>query len=190
MAKLIRSSLSSVVVAAENAMKWLQEVAKIISKENLPIYWVSPVGFPIMQNYRHSLTKQVKTEIAGRFYKCRVAYMDESRMNNRKMMAGISPNFVHSCDAAHLMRTVNLAETNGIKHLAMVHDSFGTHAADTPALREVLRHAFIQIHKEEPLMRFYEEMRRQSSNPDAIPLPPSKGGLDLDEVLKADFFFS
>lgn len=190
MGKLIQSSLGEVVVAAEVAMSWLQEVARIISKENLPIYWVTPVGFPVMQNYRNILAKQVKTEIAGKFHAVRVAYDSGNKMNKRKMKAAIAPNFVHSCDAAHLIRTVNLAESNDIGSLSMVHDSFGTHAADIPVLREILRHAFVQIHEQEPLQAFYEEMCRQSSTPDIIPLPPTKGTLDLQGVLEAEFFFA
>ncbi len=190
LARLIQSSLGEVVVAAETAMKWLQDVAKIIGEENLPIYWVTPVGFPVMQNYRNILTKSVETQIAGRLYYGRVAYSNGTKMNKRKMKAAIAPNFVHSCDAAHLIRTINLAETNDINALAMVHDSFGTHAADTPALTEILRHAFVQVHKEEPLESFYKQICRQSSTPERIPKPPKKGSLDLEQVLEADFFFS
>lgn len=190
MAKLIQSSLGEVVVAAEVAMAWLQKVAKVISQENLPIYWTTPVGFPVLQNYRNILTKQVNTEIAGKFYNLKVAHDSGDKMNTRKMKSAISPNFVHSCDAAHLMRTVGLCIENEIRDLSMVHDSFGTHAADTPRLREILRHAFIQIHKAEPLQAFYEEIKKQSSTPDDIPPPPPKGSLDIEEVLKSDFFFA
>lgn len=190
LAKLIADSLSEIVVAASEAMSWLQEVADVVSAENLPIYWITPVGFPVMQNYRNVLTKQVRTEIAGKFYNTSVAYGSGTKMNKRKMKAAISPNFVHSCDASHLVRTVNLCEANGINALAMIHDSYGTHAADTPRLREVLRHAFVQIHETDPLMSFYESMKRQSTQPDKIPPPPSKASLDLLKVLDADFFFA
>lgn len=190
LAKLIADSLAEIVVAAAAAMSWLQSVSDVVSEENLPIYWVTPVGFPVLQNYRNVLTKQVRTEIAGKFYNTAVAYGNGNKMNKRKMKAAISPNFVHSCDAAHLVRTVNLCEPNGIAALAMIHDSYGTHAADTPVLREVLRHAFVQIHETDPLLSFYEAMKRQSSNPDRIPPPPPKGGLELLKVLEADFFFA
>jgi DNA-directed RNA polymerase len=106
------------------------------------------------------------------------------------MRFAISPNFVHSCDAAHLVRTVNLAKENNINHLAMVHDSFACHATDTPALREILRHAFVQVHSEtNPLRTFYEEVRLQVTDPDSIPEPPDCGDLDIEQVLEADFFF-
>ena len=190
LAQLIQESLGEVVVAAKKAMDWLQDVSMVISAENLPIYWKTPVGFPVMQNYRNILTKAVKTEIAGRLFFTKVAYANGAKMNRRKMKAAISPNFVHSCDAAHLIRTVNLCDTNEINALSMVHDSFGTHAADTPTLREILRHAFVQIHKTEPLQSFYEAMCTQSSTPEKIPAPPSKGTLDIDQVLDADFFFA
>ncbi len=190
LAQLIKDSLGEVVVAAQKAMDWLQDVSDVISREQLPIYWVTPVGFPVMQNYRNILTKQVKTEIAGKFYKARIAYGSSTTINKRKMKAAISPNFVHSCDAAHMMRTVNLCDTNNIGCLQMVHDSFATHAADTPTLRVLLRHAFVQIHETDPLKSFLDSMKRQSSTPDLLPTPPEKGDLDLHEVLDADFFFS
>ena len=190
MAKLIQEALVESVVAAAETMEWLQQVARIISKENLPIYWKTPVGFTVKQNYRNTLGSMVRTEISGRFFNTKIATSAGNKINVRKMMAAVSPNFVHSCDAAHLMRTVNLADTNKIGALSMVHDSFGTHAADTPVLRELLRHAFVQIHKEEPLQMFYEAMLLQTTTPEIIPPPPAKGSLDLEGVLEADFFFA
>lgn len=190
MAKLIDSSLGEVVVAAKKAMDWLQNVAEVIAQESLPIYWMTPVGFPVLQNYRDVIVKQVKTEIAGRFYNLKVSTGNSTKINKRKMKAAIAPNFVHSCDSAHLMRTVNLCDSNQITSLQMIHDSYATHAADTPTLREILRHAFVQIHEKEPLESFYEAMKKQSSTPNRIPAPPAKGSLDLLKVLEADFFFA
>ena len=36
--------------------------------------------------------------------------------------------------SAHMMLTVNRPQTEGVRHLAMVHDSFGVHAADIDLL--------------------------------------------------------
>lgn len=190
LAQVIKDTLGEVVVAAQVVMDWLQEVSKIISNENLPIFWVTPVGFPVLQNYKNIVTKLVRTEIAGKFHNSRVAQGEGLKMNKRKMKASIAPNFVHSCDAAHLTRTVNLCETNGINSLHMVHDSYGTHAADIPVLKQVLRHAFVQVHETDPLQSFYEAMCHQSSTPELIPPPPTKGTLDLSLVKESDFFFA
>jgi hypothetical protein len=52
--------------------------------------------------------------------------MDKSRQAN-----GIAPNFVHSMDAAHLMKTIIKAkDKHDIEDFSVVHDSFGTHACD------------------------------------------------------------
>jgi DNA-directed RNA polymerase len=189
--KMIKDSLAEIVVSASEAMDWLQKVAKIVSEENIPIHWTTPVGFPVLQEYRQACTAQVKTEIAGTFYRTLLKTHDSDKINKRRMAAAISPNFVHSCDASHLIRTVNLAESNDILDLAMVHDSFGTHAADTAKFALLLRHAFVQIHKEtDVLQNFYEDIKKQVSDPDSIPKPPKKGTLDIEEVLQSDFFFA
>lgn len=191
LAKMIKDSLGEVVVSAAEAMEWLQGVAKIAAAENLPIIWTTPVGFPVRQEYRQAITSRVRTEIAGTFYRTLLRTHDSDKINKRRMTSAISPNFVHSCDAAHLIRTVNLAESNEIKDLAMVHDSFGTHASDAGQLAVILRHAFVQIHNENDVLQdFYEQIKTQVTNPEDIPLPPKKGNLDLLDVLQSDFFFA
>jgi len=191
LAKVIKQSLGEIVVSATEAMDWLQKVARIASEENIPIHWTTPVGFPVLQEYRQASTARVRTEIAGTFYRTLIKAKNSDKINKRRMSAAISPNFVHSCDAAHLIRTVNLAESNDIHDLAMVHDSFGTHASDTAQLALLLRHAFVQIHQEhDVLMDFYNEIKSQVSKPDELPLPPKKGNLDINLVLNSDFFFA
>jgi len=189
--QMIKESLGEIVVSAAEAMEWLQKVAKIAAAENLPVHWTTPVGFPVLQEYKQACTSRVRTEIAGTFYSTKLKTNNSDKINKKRMSAAISPNFVHSCDAAHLIRTVNLAESNEVLDLAMVHDSFGTHAADTSKLALLLRHAFVQIHRDtDVLHNFYEEIKTQVSDPDSIPKPPKKGTLDIEEVLQSDFFFA
>ena len=191
LAKVIYDSLGSIVVAAREAMDWLQTVARVVASESLPVHWIAPTGFPIMQSYRRSITQRVNTEVAGSFYQTRVMTMDDADIDKRRMAAAIAPNFVHSCDAAHLMRTVNLAEANNIRDLQMVHDSFATHVADTPVMQEVIRHAFVQIHNDNDVLQdFYDRICSQVKDPSKIPLPPRKGSLDITQVMDAEFFFA
>jgi len=46
-------------------------------------------------------------------------------------------------DAAHMMRTINRLHAEGIRHFAMVHDSYGVHACDLDLLNRVLREEFV-----------------------------------------------
>ena len=67
--------------------------------------------------------------------------------------------------------------------LAMIHDSFGTHAADTAVLYTVLRDEFVLMYENnDPLTEF--------ANKYNLPPAPDKGKLDLSEVRRSLFVFS
>ena len=61
------------------------------------------------------------------------------------MGSALAPNFVHSLDAAAMMKTIAMARTWGITHMAAIHDSFGTHAADAATLAKVTREAYVEL---------------------------------------------
>jgi DNA-directed RNA polymerase len=88
-----------------------------------------------------------------------------------------------------MMRTINRLKALGIHHFAMVHDSFGVHAADIDLLNRVLREEFIGIYSEPVRQVFLDEQRK--AHPDiALPDPPQTGSLDIREVLSSPYFFA
>ena len=86
------------------------------------------------------------------------------------------------------MLTVNECAKQGIECFAMIHDSFGTYASDTPAMFEILRHKFAEMYDSNVLLELYEDM------PDEVKAvlspPPGQGTLDLDAVKLSEFFFA
>ena len=115
---------------------------------------------------------------------------DERRkINSRKQVDGIVAHFVHSMDAAHMMLTVNRLVAEGVHHFAMVHDSFGVHAADVDLLNRVLREEFVRIYAEPVLQRFLEEQRQAHPDLD-FPEPPESGNLDIRQVIESLYFFA
>jgi DNA-directed RNA polymerase len=76
----------------------------------------------------------------------------------------------------------------------MIHDSYGTHAADTPALARILREVFVgmfggghnlleEFTKE--VVQVLDEDKKQE-----LPELPELGSLDVSKVLEAEFFFA
>jgi DNA-directed RNA polymerase len=66
----------------------------------------------------------------------------------------------------------------------MIHDDYGTHAADAQALFDIIRKQFVAMYLAcDPVAQFVERYPCCSA-------PPSKGTLDIMEVLESDFFFS
>ncbi len=113
-------------------------------------------------------------------------------VDTRKQLTSVAPNFVHSLDAAHLMLTVcAMEEQHGRQSWAMVHDSYGTHAGAVAVLGEVLREQFVSIYETtDPLGDLRQGVTRQARPTEPLPEPPALGGFDLNEVLKAEFFFA
>ena len=73
----------------------------------LPIAWTTPAGFPVLQEYREDLGKVCNVHVGGKRVQL-VLVMDGTKLDRRRQGLGISPNFVHSCDASHLMLTTCL----------------------------------------------------------------------------------
>ncbi|UUY00961.1 DNA-directed RNA polymerase [Sphingomonas sp. J315] len=184
-------AISEVVSAASGAMGWLRDVARVAVAANEPIRWTTPDGLPVEQSYRELYGRRVKAHWMGRQIKVTLA-VEGSGINSRGQINGIAPNFVHSLDAAHLRAVARGAKARGIDYLAVIHDSFGTHAARTDELVTILRETFVDQYRPDVLARLRDEIVEQLP-PDLAeqipPLPP-KGTLDLDDIERSPYVFA
>lgn len=179
-------AIGDVVVKGRIAMDYLRKAARTIikhSEEEEPIvWWLSPSGFPASQAYFDVEVHRINTRLLGP-EKIRVL-TETDEPSASKHASGLAPNFVHSCDAAHLHRTAAAAKGHGIDSLAMIHDDYGTHAADAQKLYELIRSEFVRMYEEhDPL----GDLRNKYP---FLPPVPEKGTLDIREVLESKFFFS
>ena len=102
LAKVIWDSIGEVVHAATDAMSWLQRASRVASKEGLPIRWDTPVGFPVLQAYKETKPYRIETKLLGSTFRP-MLYKETGKIDKNRQANGISPNFVHSIDAAHMM---------------------------------------------------------------------------------------
>lgn len=191
MSYVINDAIAAVVVAARNAMDWLQATARVAAKEGLPVHWTSPVGFPVLQEYRQTTSKTIDLYFGGQRAQLKLA-TETLKLNKRRQANGISPNFIHSLDASHLMMTVNMCVERGITDFAFIHDSYGTHACDVGLLSRTLREAFVKQYTPDVLEEFRQEIMSQLPGEFAEEVPeiPPKGKLNLDQVVDSDYFFA
>lgn len=205
MAQLIWDAVSVTVVAAVEAMEWLQGAASLLAKEvkdgdvilkpALPVTWTTPAGFPVWQEYRKYTSKRIDTMFLGSHRLCLTVRMDETmEIDANKQKAGVAPNFTHSMDSAHLKLTVCHANVAyGVTSFALVHDSFGTIPADAGKLYKAVRESFHTMYSENDVITdFYNEFADQLhvSQLEQMPNVPTKGNLNIDEVLESEFAFS
>ena len=189
LAPLVSDAINEQVVAAKDVMDWLQESAKAAAAEGLPLEWVTPIGLRVRQSYQKMSTKQHKASIGGQVVRVSVA-KPTGEINARKQSTGMSPNVVHSFDAAHMMKTVNACYEHGITNLAMVHDSYATNACDVGTMNALLRGAFVKMYQPQVLEDLYQQFHEQVGDVVELPLPPTTGDRDLTLVEDSLYFFA
>lgn len=191
LAPLVNEAIRSTVVAAAGAMDWLQKVVTIAAKNNLPVRWTAPSGLPVLQANFRVREKRVKCNYAG-VSKFLTLAIETDTVDPKRQSFAVAPNYIHSLDAAHLCFTVLGGVENGLRDFAMIHDSFGVHAADIDILHAVIRNEFVRLYSVNRLAEFRDQIAAQLP-PDIAseipPLPPM-GDLDLEQVRDSDFFFS
>ena len=207
MAKMIWEAVSVTVVAAVDAMKWLQGAAKLLAAEVkdkktgeilkpcLPVHWVTPDGFPVWQEYRKKDTTRLNLMFLGSFnLQPTVNRGTKKELDKHKQESGISPNFVHSQDGSHLRKTVvHTHRKYGVMSFAVIHDSFGTIPADAEYLFRGVRETMVETYRDnDVLLDFYEQFECQlhESQRDKLPELPKKGKLNIEDILSSDFAFA
>jgi DNA-directed RNA polymerase, mitochondrial len=192
MAKKIWLAVNETLVKASEAMKWLQSVAALAASENLPVRWTTPIGFPVVQAYRDVKSRRIETAISGKVMKLTLNE-EQEKLDRRAQSQGVSPNFVHSADAAHLMLTVVRATQEGLHNFAMIHDSFGTTAGDVEDLFRIVRESFVEMYETVDVLEdFARDIREQLSekNQEKMLPIPEKGTLDVSQVLNSRYCFA
>ena len=187
LSKHVWEAISEVVIKAREAMSWLQEVGRKMASKNLPITWETPSKFVVQQIYSSMKAKRITTHIDNVLIKPTILE-ETTKIDRRRTINGVSPNFVHSMDATALTLTINRCIKDGIHDYSVVHDSFGVHAHFVPKLADSIRESFVDMYsKTDVLEKFYENVV------DVIPdleEPPSRGELDITGVLDSKYFFS
>lgn len=182
-------AIGDVVVKARLAMDWLRKGSKTIMDKQLSlgaadpvIAWETPSGFLATQCYFEFKLHQVRSHLHGEV-RIRVGQETDTPDANRHA-SGMAPNFVHSMDAAHLHMVAAACGKAGIKHLALIHDDFGTHAANTEKMYHIVREQFYRMYTDhDPVASMAEKYPEMGT-------PPDRGQLDLSGVLTSEYAFS
>ena len=194
LAPLIWDAIGQTVVAAREAMTFLQKLATVASSAELPVNWITPVGFLVSQAYLNLKEYRIETKLGASIVRLTIKEDGEAlSIDRRRQRNGISPNFVHSLDAAAMCSSISLARSEGVSSFMMIHDSYGTHAADAAVFAHCLRTAFVRMFTERDVLQELKDAVAAMLPPEKIPLLPEipeAGNLDITKVLQSAFFFA
>jgi DNA-directed RNA polymerase len=184
LADITLQSLREVFQNAKRIMDWLGEVSYKVAKEGHEMSWITPLGLPILQPYKAQSGYTVRTILSSVVI---AKHADDLPVNRIKQRSAFPPNFVHSLDATHMLLTSLRMKEAGLS-FAAVHDSYWTHACDVDHMRHKLRESFVELYEQPILENLRDSILMRYPNLDIPPLP-SRGDLDLKEVINSSYFF-
>lgn len=199
LAKHIWTAVQTTVRAAAEGMDWLQKVAALLATEGIAATWTTPAGFPVANAYYEPLVERLQLTLWDRAINVKrkvqpsVTTGYSRKLLARKCRSSISPNFVHSLDAAHLHMAVLKAKAEGITSVLLIHDSFSCLPNDMPRFSQIVRETFVEMYQNsDPLGDLYEFAKSVLSAKGLKELtpPPQRGDLDLENVLESLYAFA
>jgi DNA-directed RNA polymerase len=189
LAQCIIKAIDRVCPGPLATMAFLQEAAvhqvnyrKEIDDRNVHLQWWTPSNFLVIYQRNRQEAIKHRGRITGKQIK-HVGRVDTHIADIGAYISGISPNFIHSQDAAHLMLVASEWEGS----FGAVHDSFSTHACDITKLNTLVRDYFVRLYDNE---NYYNEIKEALlTEPDSFETEASLGSLKINDVYNSKYFF-
>lgn len=180
--------IGQVVHKGREAMEWLQNASDAITAGAVTtptISWRSPSGFLVTQRYNATEKLVVDSRMAsGRKIKINLRGFGDTG-DARRHRNGIAPNFVHSCDAAHMHLFLQQARLQGLTGLMLVHDDYGAPAPLVAKLQRLLRETFVTMYQNHDPLKEFAEFNGEFR----CGVRPEPGDFDITKVLDSEYFF-
>ena len=146
------------------------------------IEWSTPSGFKARYENYTTVDFKSRARLNGKDIK-HVMKTPTDKPDIRGFMSGISPNYIHSMDAAHMALVI--ADWEG--DFGAVHDSFSTHASEVDLLLQRTKEVFINMYDSD---NYFDVIRQQlTDNTDAVE-QPELGDLDVHDIASSNYFFA
>lgn len=188
MTALIWPSISEVVKAPVVAMQMIRKLARFAAKRNEGLEYPLPTGFILKQKIMATEMLRVRTCLMGDIKMS--LQVETDVVDETAMMGAAAPNFVHGHDASHLILTVCHLVDEGVTSIAVIHDSFGTHADNTAKLRHTLKAEMVAMYSEgNALQKLLDEHENRWLVDTGIEVP-EQGSFDLNEIMDSDYCFA
>jgi len=140
--------MTRVLARPVEAMEWTKNIVRAVKAKNARVAWTAPSGLPVVLDYRKPDAGQPVRPYSDAWKAPPTLrhYQLSERIDWKKTINSVSPNFIHSLDASHLLQSLKRAREEGVRNLAAVHDAFATTPNKTGKLHRVLREEFAALY--------------------------------------------
>jgi hypothetical protein len=180
---LHRTTMESIQELMPRAMELREAITKLAEQcsiEDRYVRWISPSGFPVENRHELPAFERVYGVDGTQF---KIAKPDGGKLDPVGCRNGLVPNFIHSMDAAHLLRVACAAKAVNIEMLPL-HDCYAALAPDSAALHRIIRRELYLMYQNRD---YLSELC--AANGVTVP-PPLLGDLNLEHILEAEYSFA
>ena len=187
LAVIIRLALDGALQSANTGKIFLQDLTELCVAHGKHASWVTPTGFRVVNRYTQEKIKVLDTHMY-RNSRLQLSVVEDTKNPALNLaVQAVPPNYIHSIDAAHMMKTINQMKEHGVTHYSMIHDSFGCPCSSVPIMRDALVNTFYEIHKEPLLERFKSDIE-DVIGPIGLKVP-TQGTFDISLVRHSEYLF-
>jgi DNA-directed RNA polymerase len=163
------------------SMEFIQKVAdEVIKSGQSTIEWVTPSGFPVVQEYRRNDCERVNTKLLGQRVRTHLLKpFEERQIDLNKAKTAASPNLIHSLDAALL----HLVFAEWSEPFTVIHDCVLGRSCDMDRMGEAIRDKFVQIYSE-PVLKNWAAQLNVDFDESVM-----QNTLDINDVQNSAYFF-
>jgi DNA-directed RNA polymerase len=163
------------------SMEFIQKAAgERIKAGATTLEWITPSGFPVVQEYRRNDVERVNTKLLGQ--RLRVQLLkewEERQIDLLKAKTAASPNLIHSLDAALL----HLVFANWERPFTVIHDCVLGRSCDMDIMGSAIRDKFVEIYSQPVLKQWAEQLGVDFD--ESVML----NTLDINDVQQSSYFF-
>jgi DNA-directed RNA polymerase len=186
LARAVRIACEDKLKGPVRIMDYIRSLALHRHRQDKFLEWRSATGFPFVNMYHKPNVRTVDLGSGGVRAQYRVADGTLPETMDAKMLNAASPNFVHSLDAAHLIRTVLAANSEGIRDILTVHDSLACLAPHAQRIGKIIRTQLAMLYTAGDPLRALRDAN--VDDPNLFPLPP-RGKLNPLDLQNAEYAF-
>ena len=163
------------------SMEFIQKAAgERIKSGETTIEWVTPSGFPVVQEYRKNEAERINTKLLGqRILTSLLKEWEQRQIDLQKAKTAASPNLIHSLDAALL----HLVFAEWDRPFTVIHDCVLGRSCDMDDMGGAIRDKFVEIYSEPVLKNWSRQLGVDFD--ESVML----NTLDINDVQQSAYFF-
>jgi DNA-directed RNA polymerase len=163
------------------SMEFIQKVAgEHIKSGATTLEWITPSGFPVIQEYRRNEAERINTKLLGqRILTSLLKEWEQRTIDLQKAKTAASPNLIHSLDAALL----HLVFAEWDKPFTVIHDCVLGRSCDMDSMGSAIRDKFVEIYSQ-PVLKDWSRQLGVDFDESVM-----LNTLDINDVQQSSYFF-